>query len=152
MIPAYDKKECAAFHSRRESGTGESPNSFPEENTTMPYSGFEAGPTRLQAEGHIILAGENRFSRKDFPSGKKQNQENTRYLRGAVSHFSVLLDCRTVSTEEFVAVNDVIVCTTPIGAEERHFGACSKNIIGTIDSDGENEINNAAPVPSSSEM
>ncbi|GFS72465.1 uncharacterized protein TNCV_2116141 [Trichonephila clavipes] len=27
--------------------------SFPEENTSMPYSGFEPEPTRLQAEGHI---------------------------------------------------------------------------------------------------
>ncbi|GFT29029.1 transposable element Tc1 transposase [Trichonephila clavipes] len=37
MIPAYNKKGCAAFHSRRESITGESTTSFPEENTTMPY-------------------------------------------------------------------------------------------------------------------
>ncbi|GFW54853.1 hypothetical protein TNCV_2654921 [Trichonephila clavipes] len=49
MIPAYNKKGCAAFHSRRESMTGESPASFPEENTAMPYSGFEPDPTRLHA-------------------------------------------------------------------------------------------------------
>ncbi|GFX32268.1 hypothetical protein TNCV_1324691 [Trichonephila clavipes] len=48
MIPAYNKKGCAAFHLRRESITGESPTSFPKENATMPYSGFEPEPTRLQ--------------------------------------------------------------------------------------------------------
>ncbi|GFV39357.1 hypothetical protein TNCV_1230591 [Trichonephila clavipes] len=39
----------------RESITGESPTSFPEEETTMPYSGFE--PSLLQAEGHIHHTG-----------------------------------------------------------------------------------------------
>ncbi|GFU79517.1 hypothetical protein TNCV_2915771 [Trichonephila clavipes] len=53
IIPAYNKRGCVAFYSRRESITGESPTSFPEENTTMPYSGFEPEPTRLQVEGHI---------------------------------------------------------------------------------------------------
>ncbi|GFU83220.1 hypothetical protein TNCV_3738311 [Trichonephila clavipes] len=48
MIPSYNNKGCAAFHSRRESITGESPTSFAEEDTTMFYSGFER--TRLQAE------------------------------------------------------------------------------------------------------
>ncbi|GFT12960.1 hypothetical protein TNCV_5096261 [Trichonephila clavipes] len=43
-------KGYAAFHSRRESITGESPTSFPEENTTMLYSGFEPEPARSQAE------------------------------------------------------------------------------------------------------
>ncbi|GFU58155.1 hypothetical protein TNCV_696681 [Trichonephila clavipes] len=57
MIPVYNKKSCAAFHSRRESIIGESLTSFPEENTTMPYSGFEPEPTRLQAEGHIHHTG-----------------------------------------------------------------------------------------------
>ncbi|GFV88907.1 hypothetical protein TNCV_1227041 [Trichonephila clavipes] len=52
MIPAYKKKGCAAFHSRQESMT-----SFPEENTTMTYSGFEPESTRLQDEGHIRYTG-----------------------------------------------------------------------------------------------
>ncbi|GFW57605.1 hypothetical protein TNCV_2925241 [Trichonephila clavipes] len=52
MIPAYNKKGCAAFHSRQESITDASPTSFPEENTTMPHSGFEPEPTQFQAEGH----------------------------------------------------------------------------------------------------
>ncbi|GFX91691.1 hypothetical protein TNCV_3682771 [Trichonephila clavipes] len=47
-----DTRKCAAFHSRRESITDESPTSFPEEGTTIPYSGFEHEPTRLQDEGH----------------------------------------------------------------------------------------------------
>ncbi|GFV54476.1 hypothetical protein TNCV_2865601 [Trichonephila clavipes] len=53
MISAYNRKGCAAFLSRRESITGESPTSFSEGDTTMPYSGFEPEPTRLQAEDHI---------------------------------------------------------------------------------------------------
>ncbi|GFW28954.1 hypothetical protein TNCV_202771 [Trichonephila clavipes] len=57
MIPAYNKKRCAAFLSRRESISGESPTSFPEEKITMPYSRFEPEPTRLQAEGHIHHTG-----------------------------------------------------------------------------------------------
>ncbi|GFT43996.1 hypothetical protein TNCV_2688681 [Trichonephila clavipes] len=57
MIPAYNKKGCAAFHSRRESITGASPTSFPEENTTIPYSGYEPETTRLQVEGHIHHTG-----------------------------------------------------------------------------------------------
>ncbi|GFU96060.1 hypothetical protein TNCV_3776001 [Trichonephila clavipes] len=50
MIPAYNKKKCAAFpfetgiHFRRKT------DFFPEEDTTKSYSGFE--PSRLQAEGH----------------------------------------------------------------------------------------------------
>ncbi|GFX38406.1 hypothetical protein TNCV_2343821 [Trichonephila clavipes] len=51
MIPAYNKKRCAAFpfetgiHSRRKT------DFFPEEDTAKSYSGFEPEPTRLQAEG-----------------------------------------------------------------------------------------------------
>ncbi|GFV68784.1 hypothetical protein TNCV_694521 [Trichonephila clavipes] len=50
MIPANNKKRCAAFpfetgiHFRRKT------DFFPEEDTTKSYSGFE--PTQLQAEGH----------------------------------------------------------------------------------------------------
>ncbi|GFV77599.1 uncharacterized protein TNCV_616191 [Trichonephila clavipes] len=57
VIPACSKNGYAAFHSRRESITGESPTPIPEENTTMPYSGFELEPTRLQAENHIYHTG-----------------------------------------------------------------------------------------------
>ncbi|GFV52164.1 hypothetical protein TNCV_5070851 [Trichonephila clavipes] len=45
------QKGCAAFHSRRESITGESPTSF-QEDTSMVYMEFEPEPTSLQAEGH----------------------------------------------------------------------------------------------------
>ncbi|GFT28876.1 hypothetical protein TNCV_3585741 [Trichonephila clavipes] len=51
MIPA-----CYRRGVLRESITGESPTSFPED-TTMPYSGFEPEPTRLQAEDHIHHTG-----------------------------------------------------------------------------------------------
>ncbi|GFX18149.1 hypothetical protein TNCV_1578281 [Trichonephila clavipes] len=50
MIPAYNKKKCAAvpfetgIHFRRKT------DFFPEEDTTNSYSRLE--PTRLQAEGH----------------------------------------------------------------------------------------------------
>ncbi|GFW82282.1 hypothetical protein TNCV_3817631 [Trichonephila clavipes] len=53
---SLEQKECAAFHSRRESTSGESPTSFPED-TSMPYSEFEPEHIRLQAEGHIHHAG-----------------------------------------------------------------------------------------------
>ncbi|GFX41754.1 poly polymerase [Trichonephila clavipes] len=52
MIPAYNKKRCAAFpfetgiHFRRKT------DFFPEEDTTKSYSGVEPEPIRLQAEGH----------------------------------------------------------------------------------------------------
>ncbi|GFW07805.1 hypothetical protein TNCV_3919381 [Trichonephila clavipes] len=52
MIPACNKKRCAAvpfetgIHFRRKT------DFLPEEDTTMSYSGFEPEPTRLQAEGH----------------------------------------------------------------------------------------------------
>ncbi|GFX52501.1 poly polymerase [Trichonephila clavipes] len=52
MIPAYNKKRCAAvpfetgIHFRRKT------DFFPEEDTTKSYSGFKPEPTRLQAEGH----------------------------------------------------------------------------------------------------
>ncbi|GFS70573.1 poly polymerase [Trichonephila clavipes] len=55
MIPAYNKKRCAAFpfetgiHFRRKT------DFFPEEDTTKSYSGFEPEPTRLQAEGHSLV-------------------------------------------------------------------------------------------------
>ncbi|GFW82937.1 hypothetical protein TNCV_2209891 [Trichonephila clavipes] len=48
---SQEQKRYAAFLSRRESISGESPISFPED-TSMPYSGIETEPTRLQVEGH----------------------------------------------------------------------------------------------------
>ncbi|GFS79617.1 hypothetical protein TNCV_3187221 [Trichonephila clavipes] len=56
MIPAYNKKRCAAFpfetgiHFRRKTD-------FLPEDTTMSYSGFEPEPSRLLAEGHIHHTG-----------------------------------------------------------------------------------------------
>ncbi|GFT24889.1 uncharacterized protein TNCV_3021731 [Trichonephila clavipes] len=51
MIPAYNKRDYAVFHSRRKSIPGESPTSFPID-TSIPYSGFEHEPTQLQAKSH----------------------------------------------------------------------------------------------------
>ncbi|GFY33471.1 hypothetical protein TNCV_2227401 [Trichonephila clavipes] len=56
-LNCHYNKRCAVFQSRRESITGERLTSFSEEDTTMPYSGFELEPTRLQAEGHIHHTG-----------------------------------------------------------------------------------------------
>ncbi|GFX06165.1 hypothetical protein TNCV_642121 [Trichonephila clavipes] len=52
-----EQNGCAAFHSRRESISGEGPTSFPED-TSMPNSGFEPDPPRLQAECHNHHTGE----------------------------------------------------------------------------------------------
>ncbi|GFV81476.1 hypothetical protein TNCV_52001 [Trichonephila clavipes] len=46
------QKGCAAFYPGRKSISGESPTSFPED-TSMPYSGLELEPIRLQAECYI---------------------------------------------------------------------------------------------------
>ncbi|GFX90249.1 transposable element Tc1 transposase [Trichonephila clavipes] len=81
MIPAYNKNRCAAFLSRRESITGERPISFLKKgNTTMSYLGFEAEPTRLQAEGHSHHTG---WATEDFG---KRNMPGKRARR----HFSQL--------------------------------------------------------------
>ncbi|GFX19344.1 hypothetical protein TNCV_3014831 [Trichonephila clavipes] len=57
------------------------------------------------------------------------------------------LDCPIISSEGFVVVNDDNVCTAPIIADKDilEFVQSSKNIINA-DSNGKNEINNAAPV------
>ncbi|GFW57273.1 uncharacterized protein TNCV_541871 [Trichonephila clavipes] len=55
MIPAYNRKGCATFLSRRESIRGESPTSFPEENTSMPYSGFQPKPPSVTSPGSYPL-------------------------------------------------------------------------------------------------
>ncbi|GFU55484.1 uncharacterized protein TNCV_2813001 [Trichonephila clavipes] len=52
MIPAYNKKMCAAFPSERGIHFRRKTVFFPEEDTTKSYSGFEPEPTRLQAEGY----------------------------------------------------------------------------------------------------
>ncbi|GFX49345.1 poly polymerase [Trichonephila clavipes] len=52
MIPAYNKKRCAAFPFETGIHFWRKTDFFPEEDTTMSYSGFEHEPTRLQAEEH----------------------------------------------------------------------------------------------------
>ncbi|GFU59731.1 hypothetical protein TNCV_3186871 [Trichonephila clavipes] len=66
---------------------------------------------------------------------------------------SVLLGCSTASSEKFIEANDDNECTASIMADKDifEFVQSSKNII-EADFDDKNEINNAAPVPTSSEM
>ncbi|GFV90448.1 angiotensin-converting enzyme [Trichonephila clavipes] len=72
MIPAYNKKRCAAFpfetgiHFRRKS------DFFPEEDTTKSYSRFEPEPTRLQAEDHSHQTGWATFNPKLLKQGKSK--------------------------------------------------------------------------------
>ncbi|GFV32275.1 SCAN domain-containing protein 3 [Trichonephila clavipes] len=65
----------------------------------------------------------------------------------------VLSNCPTTSSEEIVAVNDDNMCTAPIMADKDilEFVKSSKNII-EVYSDDENEMNNAVPIPTSSEI
>ncbi|GFW67058.1 uncharacterized protein TNCV_4030782 [Trichonephila clavipes] len=53
---SIEQKRYAAFQSRREPISGESPTSFPE-GTCPPYSGFKPEPTHLQAECHDHYTG-----------------------------------------------------------------------------------------------
>ncbi|GFV21720.1 hypothetical protein TNCV_164511 [Trichonephila clavipes] len=63
------------------------------------------------------------------------------------------LDCPTVTSEEFGAVNDDNVSTEPIKADKDVLELFqSYKIVFDADSDDENEMNNAAPVPMSFEM
>ncbi|GFW85711.1 hypothetical protein TNCV_853611 [Trichonephila clavipes] len=52
MIPAYNKKRCAAVPFETGIHFRQKTDFFPEEDTAMSYSGFEPKLTRLQAEGH----------------------------------------------------------------------------------------------------
>ncbi|GFX78654.1 hypothetical protein TNCV_30941 [Trichonephila clavipes] len=65
---------------------------------------------------------------------------------------SVLLDCTTISPEEFLAIDDN-VCKEPILLDKDilKFVQSSKNIIDAACGD-ENEMNNASPVLPASEM
>ncbi|GFV35938.1 hypothetical protein TNCV_2866961 [Trichonephila clavipes] len=58
MTPAYNIKGVQiSIRDGNPLQVKRSPTSIPEENTTMPYWGFEPKPTRLQAEGHIHHTG-----------------------------------------------------------------------------------------------
>ncbi|GFY33448.1 hypothetical protein TNCV_2227171 [Trichonephila clavipes] len=66
---------------------------------------------------------------------------------------SVLWHCSTVSSEELVAMDNDNVCTDPIMADKDilEFVQSLKNNIDA-DSGDEIEMNNASPIPTSSEM
>ncbi|GFX86829.1 hypothetical protein TNCV_3751021 [Trichonephila clavipes] len=74
---------------------------------------------------------------RDDAFGNEENTENT----------SRIVDFPTVSWEEFVTVDDDNVCTAPIMADRVNSKHKKYH-----DSDDENEKNNAAPVPTTSEM
>ncbi|GFX61695.1 uncharacterized protein TNCV_2591381 [Trichonephila clavipes] len=57
MIPAYNKKRCAAVPFETGIHFWRKTDFFHEENTTMSYSGFEPETTRLQADGHSHQTG-----------------------------------------------------------------------------------------------
>ncbi|GFX87523.1 retrovirus-related Pol polyprotein from transposon 297 [Trichonephila clavipes] len=71
--PSIKQKGCAAFLSRWESISGESPISFPED-TSNPYSGFESEPARLQAKCH------NQRSRRKMAFLGRSRKEDLRML------------------------------------------------------------------------
>ncbi|GFX07234.1 hypothetical protein TNCV_2972111 [Trichonephila clavipes] len=107
----------------------------------MEYRLHEITPqTTMYFHPFFLLTGsKNRLTRKEFPSGNGQNTENTSHVGS--------------SSEEFVAADDAKACTAPIMADNGilKFVQSSKNIIDA-DSDNKNEMNNAAPDPSLSEM
>ncbi|GFV67575.1 hypothetical protein TNCV_4622551 [Trichonephila clavipes] len=69
-------------------------------------------------------------------------------MKEVVSHyFSVLFNCRTMSLEEFVVVDDDSMCTAPITVDRDISEIVqSLNNIIDINSDDENEMDNAARV------
>ncbi|GFY12964.1 DDE-1 domain-containing protein [Trichonephila clavipes] len=85
---------------------------------------------------------------------RKTPAAQARFKWGCLRNFFVLLNYAILPSEESVAVDNDNMYTAPIKANKDilEFVQSSKNIIDTIDTDGEKEINNAAPVPTSSEM
>ncbi|GFV98300.1 hypothetical protein TNCV_622591 [Trichonephila clavipes] len=93
---------------------------------------------------------------KKFPFWElkyRKHQPCGQDLRGVFEKVSVLLDCCTVSSEEFVAVDDDNAYAAPIMADKDilEFVQSSKDVI-VAGSEDENEINNADLVPTPSEM
>ncbi|GFT47837.1 hypothetical protein TNCV_1594521 [Trichonephila clavipes] len=58
MVPAYNKKRCAAVPFETGIRFRRKTDFFPEEDTTKSYSGFEPEPIRLQAEDLIRVVEE----------------------------------------------------------------------------------------------
>ncbi|GFV71811.1 hypothetical protein TNCV_4868951 [Trichonephila clavipes] len=86
-----------------------------------------------------------------------RNKEDlrTKWLQGInkIRKTPARMNCSIVLPEEFITVDDDNVCTVPLMSDKDilEFVQSSKNIIDA-DSDDENETNNAALVPTSSEM
>ncbi|GFS98584.1 SCAN domain-containing protein 3 [Trichonephila clavipes] len=84
---------------------------------------------------------------------EKEAIETDSTLNEMFEKVSILLDCFTISLEDFVVVDDDIVYTVPTMPDKDilKLVESSKNIV-VADSDNENERNSAAPVPVSTEM
>ncbi|GFW27105.1 hypothetical protein TNCV_93311 [Trichonephila clavipes] len=93
------------------------------------------------------IMAERHFGVKKYKCGKQQKR-NEMFEKA-----SALLHCSTVLPGEFVAVGVMIMCVQPElwQTDILEFVKSSKSIIET-DSDDENEMNNATPSPTSSEM
>ncbi|GFW84823.1 hypothetical protein TNCV_681111 [Trichonephila clavipes] len=57
-----------------------SPTSPPEENTSMPYSGFQLKATGLQAESYIPHTGLVAINLLSFPKGTKESFQSPRQV------------------------------------------------------------------------
>ncbi|GFU91360.1 hypothetical protein TNCV_2541281 [Trichonephila clavipes] len=89
MIPAYNKKRCAAvpfetgIHFRRKT------DFFPEEDSTMSYSGFEPEPTQLQTEGHSCQVIYSQFG---LAIHQNNPQARRRFVEWAQNEIAVVPD------------------------------------------------------------
>ncbi|GFY35204.1 SCAN domain-containing protein 3 [Trichonephila clavipes] len=98
----------------------------------------------------LLTRNENRLNKKRFPFWVKEDIETKTTLNEIFEKISVLLDCPTVTSKKFVAVDDDNLHTALIITDKdiSEFVQSSKNVIDA-DSEGENEMNSAALVPTS---
>ncbi|GFW92067.1 hypothetical protein TNCV_2153461 [Trichonephila clavipes] len=87
-------------------------------------------------------------------SNPKVAAKRTPFRKNKIRNTPAGLDCPTVSSEEFVAVDDDKVYTQPQLWQTKTFWSLFKaqEISLIADSEDENKINNAATVPTSSEI
>ncbi|GFW12190.1 transposable element Tcb2 transposase [Trichonephila clavipes] len=88
MIPAYNKKRCAAVPFETGIYFRRKTDFFPEENTTTSYSGFEPEPIRLQAEGKafsypFLQNAKQRFAGKGLHSAMVEHSTPGREVPGS---------------------------------------------------------------------
>ncbi|GFV77434.1 hypothetical protein TNCV_1069631 [Trichonephila clavipes] len=81
MIPAYNKKRCAAVPFEKRIHFRRKTDFFPEEDTTKSYSGFEPEPIPLHAEEPI-------FEEEILPLYGKEIEKVELHIDQASSHTS----------------------------------------------------------------